>query len=535
MLKTLLKKQLDELLSPILIDRKNNKRRSKGRAVLFAGLFILCFVSIASAFVGLSLLMADSILAVPEIRWLYFTLTAILTLVLGIFGSIFATYSMLYQAKDNDLLLAMPIPASKILFCRMISVYAMGLLFAALVWLPAVVVYALSVHPGFVPILFSVLMLFVFSLVILTLSCLLGWVVALIASHVKNKNIVVTVLTVLGVGGYYYLSFNLQETIQNLLLNQEILAKDIQEKAWPLYEISQAAMGEIPAFLLCLAFAFALAAITWFVMTKTFNKIVTAKKGGRKKVYREQKAEVRSMGSALLRKEFKHFTGCPSYMLNCGIGTLILPALAIVLLVNSAVVRSTLTVFAASWPALTQWLPLFAAAVMVFGISLNDVTAPSISLEAKHLWIVKSMPVSVVQMLNAKQKMAILLTLPAALILAVACCAVLPMDVSGIILILLFTVTAVLLNSVWGLTMNLKLPNMHWVNETAAVKTGASVVLGLFGGWIFALVAGVLAYLLRNLLSPTVYLICVIVLMAAATVLLNLWVRKRGPEIIAEL
>lgn len=535
MFKTLLRKQLEELLSPVLIDRKKNQKRSKNRAILFGLLFAFCFVALASAFVGLSLLMADYLLVIPELHWLYFTLAGIITLVLGIFGSIFATYSMLYQAKDNELLLSMPLTPSSILLTRMLGVYGMGFLFAALVWIPAVVVYAIKVHPGFVPILISALMLFVFSFVILTLSCLLGWVVALIASRVKNKNVVVTLLTILGVGGYYYLSFNLQTLLEGLLQKGDILAASIRENAWPLYEIGQAAQGDIGAFLLCLAFSLVLGALTWFVLSKTFFKIVTTKRGGKKAVYKEGKAVERSADNALLRKEFRRFTSSPAYMLNCGLGCLIMPVLAVLLLVRGGNLREILNVGLTEWPPLIQWMPLFCAAVLLFAASLNNATAPSISLEAKNLWIVKSMPVDINRFLDAKQKMSILLTLPPILFLSIAGCIMLPMDLTGMILLVIFAILVTLLNSVWGLTMNLKLPNMHWVNETAAVKSGASVVLGLFGSWIFALVCGVLAYFLRNAITPTAYMICVMAVMLIGIVLLNLWVRKRGPEIIAEL
>lgn len=37
--------------------------------------------------------------------------------------------SSLYQAKDNDMLLSMPIPTSRILLVRLSGVYAMGLMY----------------------------------------------------------------------------------------------------------------------------------------------------------------------------------------------------------------------------------------------------------------------------------------------------------------------------------------------------------------------------------------------------------------------
>ena len=42
--------------------------------------------------------------------WMYFLIMAAAAIALGLFGSVFNTYSSLYQAKDNDLLLSLPIP-----------------------------------------------------------------------------------------------------------------------------------------------------------------------------------------------------------------------------------------------------------------------------------------------------------------------------------------------------------------------------------------------------------------------------------------
>ena len=41
--------------------------------------------------------------------WLYMALMGIVSVILGVFGSVFNTFSTLYQARDNDLLFAMPI------------------------------------------------------------------------------------------------------------------------------------------------------------------------------------------------------------------------------------------------------------------------------------------------------------------------------------------------------------------------------------------------------------------------------------------
>ena len=61
--------------------------------------------------------------------WLYRALMGIVSVTLGVFGSVFNTFSTLYQAKDNDLLFAMPITERSVLTARLSGVYTMGLMY----------------------------------------------------------------------------------------------------------------------------------------------------------------------------------------------------------------------------------------------------------------------------------------------------------------------------------------------------------------------------------------------------------------------
>ena len=119
--------------------------------------------------------------------WLYFTLFAGLAILLGVFGSVFNTFSSLYQAKDNDLLPSMPIPIRAILASRLLGVYLMGLMFGA-VPPPAVIFYWCAADASPSAIAGGVMLVLAVSLFVLVLSCVLGWVVAKISAKLKRKN-----------------------------------------------------------------------------------------------------------------------------------------------------------------------------------------------------------------------------------------------------------------------------------------------------------------------------------------------------------
>ena len=83
-------------------------------------------------------------LAAAGLDWLYFALMGGIAMLLGAFGSIFNTYAGLYLAKDNDLLLSLPIPVRSIILSRLLSVYLMGLLYSGVVTIPAAIVYLIK-------------------------------------------------------------------------------------------------------------------------------------------------------------------------------------------------------------------------------------------------------------------------------------------------------------------------------------------------------------------------------------------------------
>lgn len=101
-------------------------------------------------------------------------------------------------------------------------------------------------------------------------------------------------------------------------------------------------------------------------------------------------------------------------MLNCSLGTLIMIAMAVVCLVKGQYVVDMIT----KTPGLPDGVLIIGACIAVCAAaSMNDLTAPSISLEGKNLWIVRSLPVTSWQILRAKLRMHVILTLIPALIL----------------------------------------------------------------------------------------------------------------------
>lgn len=125
MLKVLLKKQLLEINRSIFFNQKTGDRRSKGAIAVFIGLFAVLLLFLMGMF-GFAAYALATIFIPQRLSWFYFSTVGGLSILFGVFGSVFNTYATLFLAKDNDLLLSMPIPVKYILISRLLGVYLMG-------------------------------------------------------------------------------------------------------------------------------------------------------------------------------------------------------------------------------------------------------------------------------------------------------------------------------------------------------------------------------------------------------------------------
>ena len=113
MLKILLRKQFSEIFRNYFYDAKKNKKRSKGAVIAYIALFVLIMAGVLGGMFALFSFAICGEMVAAGMDWLFFVVMGMLAILLGTFGSVFNTYSTLYLAKDNDLLLSLPIPVSK--------------------------------------------------------------------------------------------------------------------------------------------------------------------------------------------------------------------------------------------------------------------------------------------------------------------------------------------------------------------------------------------------------------------------------------
>ena len=476
----LLKKQMTELFRGYFVDRKTGKMRPKSQVIMFILLFIGMLVLVSNAFSGIAKVLAASL--IPEgYDWLYFALLGALTIAFGIFGSVFNTYSMLYLSKDNDMLLSMPIRPSVILNSRMASVYILSIIYEAVMYIPALIEYWKAAEKNALNIVFPSLNLFISGFAVLALTCLFGWLIALVSSHMRNKNIL-TVIFSLGFFALYYVAmFRLNIFLNVIMSRADEFAAKIQKYVYFLYIFGKGSTGDTKNFIIFALISFALFFIALSIMSKSFIRLATANKGMKKKAYKSEAVKSKKIGASLFGKELSRFLNTPIYLLNSGLGILIAPVGAIIALIKRADIHRVLG--AMNMPEqVTLILPVMITAAICLVYSMDNLTAPSVSLEGKSLWILRSLPVDTKEILGAKIRLHFIFNSVPAVISAILFGAAFGFDIITIILISAAAVLFNLMTAASGLMLNLKKPDFMWTNETIPVKQDPPILFSMLIG-----------------------------------------------------
>lgn len=529
MLKALLRVRL-AAFSSWLTGGGRGKRMTKGKKIGFALLMLYAGGAFAFMFFGFFSSIAGAF-AAAGLEWLYFAFYGITAFAMMFIGSVFAAKAQIFEARDNELLLAMPIPPAQILGSRMLVLLFMNLLFDLLTAIPAGIAWCNAGNSvtaaGCAGFLLVSVALVLFST---AMSCLIGWLVALLTSRMRNQSLMTVLFSLIFLGLYFYFFSQINSYLTKLLENASQVAHALQ--ASPIYWLGRAAAGQSPGLLvLTLGLLLVPFVLVYIVLSATFLRLVTNRRGAKKIRYKEKTLKVSGQAAALLKREMTHLLRSPSYLLNSGLGVVMMLAAAVAALI----MRHRLLTALSAFPIGEMAAPIAVLVVcLLSGMTLF--TAPSVSLEGKSIWILQSLPVPTKQILRAKLRLHNCLTMPAAFILSAVLALVLQVSVVQCVLMLLTPLAFTALSANIGLMSNLRHPNLDWINETQAVKQGIAVLIAMGLDFLLAAVPGAVYFIwLSGTMRGEVFML---VLLAGFTLLAWLtgrWLMRRGTGCFEEL
>lgn len=524
MIKTLLKLQLEGLCAKFRGRfGKRGRRGAVGALVLIVVLIILIESSLYSLFSGICGLFVEL-----GIEWLYFALYLALATFLIFFASVFMTKNVLYDAKDNELLLSMPIPPSAILFSRTATLIIFDYVFALIAALPTAAAWIICGAPTLTGAFCFIILTLTLPLFVFAITAVFAKILAFITSLVRRKSLVTTVLSLIFFALYFAFCYSLGSATTVLTQNGGTIAEVIarfKPSLWFGEAISKPNLYYALAFAGVFVSVFAAAT---FVLAKTFIRTITVVRGSKKIVYKERAARVSSQTSALLRREFTRLFASPAYLLNAGMGVLfelIFAGYLTYSAISGNFIADRLIKYAETTggpAAVMQIKNLITATFLTACCAFSAViliTASSISTEGRCVWILKSLPVGAEKILISKLLVQLILTLPATVISEIALIILLRPNALTAISIAVIPLAFATFSALLGLNLNLDFPRLDWTTESQAVKQGASVSLTMLLS-VFAAAAIMLSQIKTDVVKPEYVLIAYAAIIVAATALL---------------
>lgn len=364
----------------------------------------------------------------------------------------------------------------------------------------------------------------------LALSCLLAFLMSATTGRMRNKALMDTAISLAFLLVYFWFCFRMNSMIAALAASGSYLAGKLGSVA-PLYWMGLAmADGNLMYLAAILAICIVPFAAIYAILAVTFIRTATAKRGAAKIKYVNRGHKVSSPFSALYHRELSRFTSSSGYLVNAGFGAIFMVVAAVLLIVK----RSALFASLAQMPGFAALMVPAVLLGLCLMAGMTTVSAPSVSIEGKNLWIAQSLPVPASEILKAKLALHLSVLLPA--VLCDIAAVVIVFRPTGVMLVctLLLPPIFAIFTGVLGLMANLRHPNFDWVTEVQAVKNGVSVMIALFGAWGVIIIPGVLLFTV-GVIPPWALLSAYTVVIAAISFAMYRWIMTKGASIFSTL
>ena len=506
------------------LSKGNKKSASKGMLVLLA--LLLLYAVGAIGFI--MYLLFDSLVTpyhMLGLDWLYFAMAGAISFGFALFGSIFSTQSQMFNAKDNDLLLSMPIPPQYILLTRILPLLGMNLLFCAPVMIPAIIVYAIQVSFSWGYLGLQILSMLLGVFLVQALACLFGWLLHL-ALQKMNKSLGSLLFMILFLGLYFGIYSQANSILTAMAANGQKIADTMESWVWPLYAMGKGCTGSwhMPVFATICLGAFGL---VYWVLSLVFLKTTTqaARASRRKSIGPSQ---LHSPAHALLGKELGKFLNTPVYLTNTGLGVIMMAALPVAALIFLGKLNDLIHTLEAELPAIRGLIPVFICAVESFAVMTAAISTPSVSLEGKQIWILKSMPVDPRRILRAKLGFHLIMTVPLAAVGGLCLGLLLKCSALELVFTTLLPAALACLSGLLGMVCGTKWAKLDYTNEAYPCKQSIAVLIHTFSMMGLPIVLG-LAYAFGfPTMPPMVFLSLCTGLITGLCALMYCWLMEAG-------
>ncbi len=491
MVKILVKNRLRSVLPAMLGKSMKNKNGSAGKpsvakivgfTVLIVYL-IACFLFLSAS---LALSLAETVLKTGA-SWFYFGVFMLIDLGMIFFFSIFETKSELFECKDNDLLLSMPIKPRDIVASRVLVVVIYNYLEQLLIMLPCIVIYAIYTH-DIIGIIGAFAVSLFIPLISTALSSAVGYAIAMISRRIRRKTLVTTLISIVFMVAFFFGYSAMLNNMDSFMEGTGAEITVLPESAPLLYCIGSVALLKPLNLTLFVLASVSISALAYFLISKNYIKITTYTGISKKAVYNGEITKRKSPLFALVGKEIRKFLSSTNYMMNSATGIIFSLVVGVLAVVKRSDILEVIDLLSGELGVNSEFIFPFMICAVIMLSCMNMQSASALSLEGKNLWCLKSMPVSDREVLLSKFVPQVIITVPPTVITSVLFIISTSAPVKYWIFFILTPALANILFALLGLVMNVAFPKLEFDNEVQPIKQSMAVFLTMMSQLVLALV-----------------------------------------------
>ena len=410
--------------------------------------------------------------------------TSIITLIEGIFKS----GSLIFNCRDDDLLLSLPLTRSKIVGLRIFKFYVFELVFNSLYLVPVILAYGLFASPEwwFWPV--SVVMVVLLPVIPIAISCVAGAIITALSSRFKKHNLMTTILAFALMLLGMVISFKASDFTRNIGDYAGGISGAINQVYYPAKIYTELTMSfdlmKFVVFVLIHAvFMIAVIAFVAGIYFRVNSRVKTVRTSAKQeKVVLVNK--VRRPFLSLMKKEFNRFFSTPVFVTNAGFG-LILFLIGIGLICwkfNDLAPMFENQEAPVTLDVVRGYLPLATFVLMAFCSLMTFMTATMISLEGKAINLTKTLPISAKKILLAKIATSLVIVWPPILVGTIVMAIRFQFGIIESMLLVAAGLALPAITELFGILVDLKHAKFDAENDTEVVKQSTSTMIATFFG-----------------------------------------------------
>ena len=498
----LVKVQLQNyLLRPRKRNRKNGATTPVSPLVALLPFLVLVYVSVVYSYMFMSSLPSGQ-------SYIVLYLMAGVTVILCLFYGISLAMGSLFAFKDFDMLMALPLKSNIVVLSKLLSFYAMELLYGLFTFIPSLIIYGIKVQAGFVYYLLGIIGALFLPVIPVILASLIAVVIRKLAGMTKHHNLWANLLSIVAFAAFMIAIFSMSSLSDaqaaNIFGKIGAILELFPNVQWYLQGILEPNLGW---FALAILMNVVIAVVFVYLFSPSILKInATITDTYHVKNFKLGRLQRNSVIKTLFHKEVKRFLGNFMYMMNTAVGEIMFIIFAVYLVWNKDMVLGLLHQMGIV--DTNQVVLLILVAMATFTGLMCSISGVSISLEGKNLWLLKTFPVRTQDIFLAKILLSEIVVLIPSLIGMAIIAIVFQFNWLYWLLGIAYLIAMSFFVSGGYLVINLLLPKLDFDRDIIVIKQSASTFVCVMGGMVLSIGLIVLYLLvLIKYLEPFAYVL----------------------------